>query len=110
MTTEPDKQADEQAAVGEQDGDESDEQAVELAELDDDFALGSLDFDGLSPTDFEAFSFDLLAESGFSNVDWRKGTPLAASPPGSGHCCSEAAARHRRPRVRGNLVRRLQAL
>ena len=46
----------------------------------DEFALGSLDFEGLSPTDFEEFSFDLMAESGFSNLDWRKGTPLAASP------------------------------
>lgn len=80
MTTEPNEQADEQAPVGESDGDKPDEQAVELAELDDDFALGSLDFDGLSPTDFEEFSFDLMVESGFSNVDWRKGTPLAASP------------------------------
>jgi HJR/Mrr/RecB family endonuclease len=46
----------------------------------DDFALGSLDFDGLSPTEFEEFSFDLMAGSGFSNVNWRKGTPLPASP------------------------------
>jgi len=49
-------------------------------EQEDDFALGSLDFDGLSPTDFEEFSFDLMAASGFSNVDWRKGTPLPSSP------------------------------
>ncbi|WP_448262954.1 restriction endonuclease [Microbacterium aurum] len=47
---------------------------------DEQFALGSLDFTGLSPTDFEEFSFDLVAESGFTNVDWRKGTPLASSP------------------------------
>lgn len=46
----------------------------------DDFALGSLDFDGLSPTDFEEFCFDLISESEFTNVDWRKGTPLASSP------------------------------
>jgi hypothetical protein len=85
----PDEQADEQVPEQEPTEDqpdeqapeiEPDEQAVELAESDDDFALGSLDFDGLSPTDFEEFSFDLMAESGFSNVDWRKGTPLPASP------------------------------
>lgn len=46
----------------------------------DSFALGSLDFSGLTPTDFEEFCFDLVSESGFSNVDWRKGTPLASSP------------------------------
>jgi Restriction endonuclease len=42
--------------------------------------LGSVRFDGLSPTDFEEFCFDLLSEIGFINVDWRKGTPLNASP------------------------------
>ncbi|MFC9975230.1 restriction endonuclease [Spirillospora sp. NPDC127200] len=42
--------------------------------------LGAVRFDALSPTDFEDFCFDLLSEIGFVNVDWRKGTPLNASP------------------------------
>lgn len=42
--------------------------------------LGAVRFDDLSPTDFEEFCFDLMSESGFINVDWRKGTPKAASP------------------------------
>jgi hypothetical protein len=42
--------------------------------------IGAIRFDQLSPTDFEEFCFDLLQEVGFQNVDWRKGTPLAASP------------------------------
>lgn len=80
MTTGPEEEAEERAPEQGPHGDQPDEQAGELAETDDDFALGSLDFDGLSPTDFEEFSFDLLSESGFFNVDWRKGTPLPASP------------------------------
>lgn len=43
-------------------------------------SLGAVRFDGLSPTDFEEFCFDLLSEVGFVNVDWRKGTPLNSSP------------------------------
>lgn len=39
-----------------------------------------LDFDGLDETDFGEFCFHLLDELGFVNVDWRKGTPKAASP------------------------------
>jgi len=42
--------------------------------------LGAVRFDGLSPTDFEEFCFDLLSETGFVNVDWRKGTPKDSSP------------------------------
>ncbi|WP_336725132.1 restriction endonuclease [Cellulosimicrobium cellulans] len=42
--------------------------------------LGSVRFEGLSPTGFEEFCFDLMSESGFTNVDWRKGTPMPASP------------------------------
>lgn len=42
--------------------------------------LGAVRFDDLSPTDFEEFCFDLLSETGFVNVDWRKGTPRSASP------------------------------
>ena len=34
----------------------------------------------LSSTDFEQFVFDLLQESGWQNVRWRKGTPLDSSP------------------------------
>lgn len=54
--------------------------ATDPLESDNDFTLGSLNFQGLSPTAFEEFCFDLMAGSGFSNVDWRKGTPLASSP------------------------------
>jgi len=42
--------------------------------------LGAVRFDGLSPTGFEEFCFDLLSDSGFINVDWRKGTPKSSSP------------------------------
>ena len=42
--------------------------------------LGAVRFDGLSPTDFEEFCFDLLSEVGFVNLDWRKGTPKDSSP------------------------------
>ena len=56
------------------------DQPDEISESEDAFALGSLDFSGLSPTDFEEFCFDLVSDSGFANVDWRKETPLAASP------------------------------
>ena len=42
--------------------------------------LGAVKFDRLSPTDSEEFCFDLMSESGFINVDWRKGTPKPASP------------------------------
>jgi hypothetical protein len=37
--------------------------------------LGAVRFDGLSSTDFEELCFDLISETGFVNVDWRKGTP-----------------------------------
>ncbi|WP_162943669.1 restriction endonuclease [Arthrobacter celericrescens] len=50
----------------------------------DDVALGSLDFEPLTPTDFEEFCFDLMSAVGFINVDWRKGTPLPSSPSDSG--------------------------
>lgn len=51
-----------------------------LGPIDNDVALGGLDFDLLSPTDFEEFCFDLMAAHDFTNVDWRKGTPLSTSP------------------------------
>lgn len=46
----------------------------------DEGMLGAVRFDGMSPTDFEEFCFDLMTEAGFINVDWRKGTPKNASP------------------------------
>lgn len=46
--------------------------------------IGGVSFDGLTATEFEAFCFDLVAASGFSNVDWRKGTPKPSSPADQG--------------------------
>jgi len=43
-----------------------------------------LNFNVLSATDFEDFSFHLLSRLGFVNVDWRKGTPLPSSPADGG--------------------------
>ena len=40
-----------------------------------DFVLDDLDH-----TEFEEFCFDMLRELGFANLDWRKGTGLAAGP------------------------------
>jgi hypothetical protein len=45
---------------------------------------GKVSFDDLSPTEFEEFCFDLLKSAGYLNVDWRKGTPLSASPADQG--------------------------
>jgi len=43
--------------------------------------IDGLDFEGWDETDFEEFSFQLVdGLEGFSNVDWRKGTPKQASP------------------------------
>lgn len=42
--------------------------------------MRSLSFDALDETEFENFCYDLLNEMHFVNVDWRKGTGLAASP------------------------------
>jgi Restriction endonuclease len=44
----------------------------------------AISFDGLTSTDFEEFCSDLLDASGFVNIDWRKGTGLAASPADKG--------------------------
>jgi len=41
-------------------------------------------FGHLTPTEFEEFCFELLGAMGFVNLDWRKGTPKAASPADSG--------------------------
>jgi hypothetical protein len=66
---------------------ESDPESDDPADADDDSQedwedgmLGAVRFDGLSPTEFEDFCFDLMSETGFVNVDWRKGTPRDASP------------------------------
>jgi hypothetical protein len=58
----------------------TDEQLAELADELSSQTLGAIKFDALSPTDFEEFCFDLISASGFSNVDWRKGTPKNSSP------------------------------
>jgi hypothetical protein len=43
-----------------------------------------ISFNRLSDTDFEDFSFDLLEEVGFVNLNWRKGTGKKTSPSDSG--------------------------
>jgi hypothetical protein len=43
--------------------------------------IDRLAFEGWDSTEFEEFCFQLLDRlQGFSNVDWRKGTPKPASP------------------------------
>ena len=69
-------------AESEEIGDDA-ESEVDPDEIEDEsgeMTLGAIGFDGLEPTDFEEFCFDLLSEAGFVNVDWRKGTPRASSP------------------------------
>ena len=46
--------------------------------------LDDLPIDSMNDTEFEEFCFDLLRELGFVNLDWRKGTGLAASPSDAG--------------------------
>jgi hypothetical protein len=46
--------------------------------------MPKLDFSGLSDTEFEEFTFQLLDRLGFVNVDWRKGTAHNSSPADSG--------------------------
>jgi hypothetical protein len=43
-----------------------------------------LSFNRISDTDFEEFCHDLLEETGFVNLDWRKGTGKKSSPSDSG--------------------------
>lgn len=62
-----------------------------LGPIDNDVALGGLDFCLLSLTDFEEFCFDLMAAHDFTNVDWRKETPPSTSP--SDHGSDIVAAR-----------------
>jgi len=46
--------------------------------------MPKLDFNHLSDTEFEEFTFHLLRRLGFTNVDWRKGTAQNSSPADSG--------------------------
>jgi hypothetical protein len=50
-------------------------------------------FDHLTPTQFEELVFELLVELGYTNVDWRKGTPKKVSPSDRGRDI-EAERRH----------------
>jgi hypothetical protein len=60
-----------------------------------DVAMQKLTFEGLDETDFEEFCFELLGElDGFSNIDWRKGTPKKASPSDSGRDIVAHVERH----------------
>ncbi len=42
--------------------------------------MQSFSLDHLNDTQFEEFCYDLLAELGFTNLSWRKGTGFASSP------------------------------
>jgi hypothetical protein len=46
--------------------------------------MSRIHFNNLTPVGFEEFCFDLLRRVGFSNLDWRKGTPKNSSPADSG--------------------------
>ena len=61
--------------------------------------LGAVKFDALSPTDFEEFCFDLMSETGFVNVDWRKGTSKESSPADRGR---NVGAQHERRDIDGH--------
>src|SRR5437879_13474323 len=54
--------------------------------------------DHLHETEFEQFCYDLLQDLGFLNLNWRKGTGLAASPADSGR---DLEGTLHRPRVDG---------
>ncbi|MGY3553401.1 restriction endonuclease [Williamsia sp. R60] len=64
--------------------DEVDDLDIDYSQDDPADLIGAVDFDGLSPTDFEDFCFDLMSAVGFQNVDWRKGTPTPSSPADQG--------------------------
>lgn len=69
------------SSIGPQHGGSSaEEPTLEEALTEDEQMLGAVNFGSLTPTQFEEFCFDLLSECGFSNVDWRKGTPKDSSP------------------------------
>lgn len=62
-------------------GDDPGESAMDFLSTEElEAEIGAVRFDSLSATDFEEFCFDLMSASGFTNVDWRKGTPKATSP------------------------------
>jgi hypothetical protein len=42
---------------------------VQFPDPDPSDLIGAVSFDGLSPTDFEDFCFDLVCAAGFTNVD-----------------------------------------
>lgn len=42
--------------------------------------MDAFSLDHLNETEFEQFCYDLLAELGFVNINWRKGTGLSSSP------------------------------
>jgi hypothetical protein len=46
--------------------------------------MSRIQFSNLTSTGFEEFCFHLLRRLGFSNLDWRKGTPRESSPADSG--------------------------
>ncbi len=54
--------------------------------------------DILDETEFEEFSFELLEELGFVNIDWRKGTALPTSPADRGR---DIVAQHERTDIDG---------
>src|SRR5262245_32170268 len=56
-------------------------------------------FKNLTCVGFEEFCFDLLRRIGFSNLDWRKGTPKNSSPADSGR---DIVAHQRREDVDGS--------
>src|SRR5690349_14596318 len=46
--------------------------------------MEELSFQKLTPVEFEGFCYDLLAEMGLVNINWRRGTGLPSSPSDQG--------------------------
>jgi hypothetical protein len=61
--------------------------------------MSRIQFNNLTCVGFEEFCFDLLRRIGFSNLDWRKGTPKNTSPADSGR---DIVAHEKREDVDGN--------
>jgi hypothetical protein len=61
--------------------------------------MSRIHFTNLTCVGFEEFCFDLLRRVGFSNLDWRKGTPKSSSPADSGR---DIVAYQRREDVDGS--------
>jgi len=61
--------------------------------------VSRIHFTHLTSVGFEEFCFDLLRRVGFSNLDWRKGTPKSGSPADSGR---DIVAHQRREDVDGS--------